>query len=134
MRVDCGRFNGAVTQQNLDNSEIDTAFDEPRGVAVSKAMERGPTDAGLSCGEREGTAERPSTDGPVAGLVGKQPAWVPVRRPELAQVLQNGLGQWDDPLFVTLADDPQQAIGAVDSRNLEGGCLSGTQAAGVDDG
>ena len=125
----CRRF-----EQDLDNCEIDAAFDQPGGVAVTKAMERGPADAGLVCGEGEGAAERPASDGPVAGLVGKKPPWVPVGGPELAQVLQNCLGQGDDPLFVTLADDPQQAIDAVDSRNLEGGCLSGTQAAGVDDG
>src|SRR5215510_12649723 len=29
MRVDCSRFNGAVTEQDPDNCEIDTAFDEP---------------------------------------------------------------------------------------------------------
>ena len=101
---------------------------------MSKAMERGPADAGLACGEGEGTAERPASDGPVAGLVGKKPPRVPVGCPELAQIVQNSLRQGDDPLFVTLADDPQQAIDAVDSRNLEGGCLSGTQAAGVDEG
>jgi hypothetical protein len=133
MRVDCGRFNGPVTEQNLDNCEIDAAFDQSGRVAVTKAMERGPADAGLVCGEGEGTAERPASDGPVAGLVRKKPPWVPVGGPELAQVLQNWLGQGDDPLFVTLADDPQLAIDAVDGRDLEGSSFTGTQATGVND-
>ena len=62
----CRRF-----EQDLDNCEIDAAFDQPGGVAVTKAMERGPADAGLVCGEGEGAAERPASDGPIAGLVGK---------------------------------------------------------------
>ena len=101
---------------------------------MAQTMECDAGDAGLACSEREGTAERPASDGPVAGLVGKKPPWVPVGGPELAQVLQNCLGQGDDPLFVTLADNPQQTIDAVDGRNLKPGSLAGTQAAGVDDG
>lgn len=115
-----------MTEQNLYNSEVDTAFDEPGGVAVPKAMECGPSDAGLACRNRQGAAERPASDRPIAGLVGKQPARVPVGLPERAQVVQNWLRQRDDPLFVALADNPQLTIDPVDGANLERGCLSGT--------
>ena len=110
----------------MHNSQVDTAFDEPGGVAVPKAMQRGPGDAGLVCRDREGTAERPAPDWPVAGLVWKKPARVLVGLPERAQVVQNWPGQRDDPLFVALADDPQLTIDPVDGPNLERGCLSGT--------
>ena len=83
----CRRF-----EQDLDNSEIDAAFDQPGRVAMAQTMECDAGDAGLVCGEGEGAAERPASDGPVAGLVGKKPPWVPVGGPELAQVLQNCLG------------------------------------------
>src|SRR5262249_3361575 len=134
MRVDCGRFNGAVTEQDLYNAENDVACDEPRGVAGAEAMERDAGDAGLACGDRDGTAERPASDRAVTGLVGKEPARVPVGRPEFTQVVENWLRQGDDPLFVTLADDPQPPIDAVHGRNLKPSAFSGTQAAGVDDG
>ena len=133
MRVDCGRFNGAVTEQNLHNCDIDTALDQPGCIAVAKAMERGAGDAGLARGEGEGTAERPAPDRAVAALVGKKPARVPVRRPELAQGIEDRPGQRDDPFFVALADDPQQTIDTVDGPNLEPSSLSGAQPAGVDD-
>ena len=54
--------------------------------------------------------------------------------PELAQVVQNCLGEQDDPLFVALAEDPQQTIDAVDGPDLERSSFTGTQAAGVDEG
>ena len=122
-----------MTEKNLDNSEIDTAFDQPGRVAVPEVMERNAGDAGLACGDHDGTAERPASDWPVAGLVGKEPTRVPVGRPEFAQVVQNWLWQGNDPLLVALADDPQQTIDAVDGRNLKPSSFSGTQAAGVDD-
>jgi hypothetical protein len=115
-----------MPEQNLYDSEVDTAFDEPGGVAVPKAMKRGPGDAGLTCCDREGTAERPASDRAVAGLVGKKPTRVLVGLPELAQVVQNWPGQRDDPLFVALADDPQLTIDPVDGADLERGCLSST--------
>lgn len=115
-----------MPEQDLYNSEVDTAFDEPRGEAVPKAMQRGPGDAGLACRDREGTAERPASDRATAGFVGKKPTRVLVGLPELAQVVQNWPRQRDDPLFVALADDPQLTIDPVDGPNLERGCLSGT--------
>jgi hypothetical protein len=126
VRVDGGRGDRAVTEQNLYNSEVDTAFDEPGRVTVPKAMQRGPGDAGLACRDREGTAERPTSDRAVAELVGKKPTRVPVGLPERAQLVQNWPRQQDDPLLVALADDPQLTVDPVDGPNLECGCLSGT--------
>jgi hypothetical protein len=57
-----------------------------------------------------------------------------VGRPELAQAFENRSGQRNDPLLVALADNPQLTVDPVDGANLERDCLSGTQAAGVDDG
>jgi len=54
--------------------------------------------------------------------------------PELAQAIQDWPGQRDDPLFVALAYDAQMTIDAVDGADLKRSSLSGTQAAGVDDG
>jgi hypothetical protein len=54
--------------------------------------------------------------------------------PELAQVVQNWPGQWDDPLFVALANDAQLTIDAVDGADLKSGSFSGPQTTGVNDG
>ena len=51
-----------MSEWDLHNSEVDTAFDEPGRVAVLKAMKRGPGDARLTCRDREGTAKRPASD------------------------------------------------------------------------
>jgi hypothetical protein len=134
MGVDCGGRNRAVTKEDLHNSEVDTAFNEPGRVAVSKAMWRDAGDASFTCRDREGTAERTPSDRPVAGFVGKEPSWVLMGLPELAQLVENWSGQRDDPLFVALADDAQLTIDTIDSANLKGGSFSGPQTAGVDDG
>src|SRR5262245_3165253 len=126
MRVDCGRRNRAMPEQNLYNSEVDAAFDEPGPVAVPKAMQRGPTDAGLACRDREGTAERAASNRAVADLGRKKPKRVLVGLPQLSHVVQNGPRQRDDPLVVALPDDPQLTIDPIDGPNLKRGCLSGT--------
>jgi hypothetical protein len=84
MGVNCGGRNRTVTEQDLHHSEIDIAFKKPGRVAVPKTMQRAAADAGLKCGNREGTAECTATDRPIAGFVGKNPTRVPVGRPELA--------------------------------------------------
>src|SRR5262249_60139635 len=71
MGVDCSGFNGAVTEKNLDNSEIDTAFDEPRGIAVAQTMKCNAGDADLACGNGAAAAQRPAPDRAVTGLVGE---------------------------------------------------------------
>jgi len=124
----------AVPEQDLHHSEIDIAFKKPGRVAVPETMQRCTGDAGLTRSEREGTTEGASTDRPVTGLVGEEPTRVPVGLPELAQLLQNWLGQRDDPLFVALADNTQVTIDAVDRWDLERGSFSGSQPAGVDEG
>jgi hypothetical protein len=35
MGVDCGSRNRAVTEEDLHNAEVDTAFNKPGGIAVS---------------------------------------------------------------------------------------------------
>src|SRR5262249_61888692 len=107
---DCSGFNGAVTEQDPDNSEIDTAFDEPRGIAVAQTMKCNAGDADLACGNGDAAAERPAPDRAVTGLVGKKPPRVPVGRPEFAQVVQHWLRQGGDALFVTLAECAEQEM------------------------
>src|SRR5215831_6640427 len=103
------------------------------GRSLCSLFPRPFRDAGLACGDGEGTGERPASDGAVAGPVGKKPARVLVGLPERPQVIENWPWQRDDPLFVALADDPQLTIDAVDGRDLEGSPFTGTQAAGSDE-
>jgi hypothetical protein len=122
-----------VTEKNLHDPEIDTAFNEPRGVAVAQATERDAGDASLACGDRDSPTECPASDRSVAGLVGKKPPGVLVGLPEFAQAIQDWVGQRDDALLVALADDPQVTIDAVNGPDLECSSFTGTQAAGVDE-
>src|SRR6516165_12100731 len=71
VRVDCGRFNGAVTEQDLDNSEIDAAFDQPSRIAVAQTMKRNAGDADLACGDGDAAASAPRPIGPSPAWLGK---------------------------------------------------------------
>jgi hypothetical protein len=133
MGVDGGCRNRAVSEQDLHQSEIDVAFEKPGRIAVPKTVQGAAGKAGLTCGDAKGPTECTATDRPGTGLIGKKPTPVPVCRPELAQVLQNRPGEWNDPLLVALADDPQLTVDAVDGTDLKRRRLSRPQAACVDD-
>src|SRR5215831_101516 len=72
VRVDCGGFNGGVTEQELDNSEIDAAFDQPGPVAVARTVVRYVGGADVAGVVGYAAAERPAFVRAVTGLLGKK--------------------------------------------------------------
>jgi hypothetical protein len=82
----------------------------------------------------EGADQDIGGDGAGSPAVGKQPATIAVilRLPHPPQALMDRLGHGNDPFFVALADDPQEAAGLVDGGDREIGGLADPQAAAVD--
>lgn len=134
MRIDGGGGDRVVAEQDLDDPDIDAAFDESGGIAMTESSRRNPADTDLPCGSREGASKRPTPDRPGAGLVREQPSWVTVDLPQPSQIFQDRLGQRHDALFVAFADDAQVRIGAVYGADLKSRCFRRPQPAGVNDG
>jgi len=134
MRVDGGGGDRVVAEQDLNDPDIDAAFDESGGIAMTKSSWRNPADTDLPCGSSEGASKRPTSDRPGAGLVREQPSWVTVDLPQPPQIFQDRLRQRHDALFVAFADDTQVKIGAVNGANLKCRCFRRPQPAGVNDG
>ena len=92
-------------------------------------------DAGRTGGRSgEGIRQHALVDRCVAAVVGEQPAAIAMAPPQVAQVVENRLWQWHQPLFVALTDDAQHLVGPVDSAYLQRDGLADAQTAGIHDG
>jgi hypothetical protein len=122
-----------VAEQDLHDPDIDAAFDEPGGIAMTESSRRNPADADLPCGSSEGASKRPTPDRPGASLVREQPSWVTVDLPQPSQIFKDRLRQRHNALFVAFADDVEVKIGTVNSADLKSRRFRRPQAAGVND-
>src|SRR5262249_55841036 len=95
MQVDSRRGDVDVPEQDLHHPCIETAFEQPRCVAVAQTVwADGACDAGGADTETEGAPERILADGPRALPVRAQPSFVTMHRPEAAQLCEHRLRQW----------------------------------------
>jgi hypothetical protein len=105
-----------------------------RLCADSRRRQHPALDAGGRDGGGEGIRQHALVDWCVAAVVGEQPAAIAMPPPQLAQVVENRLWQWHQPLFVALTNDAQHLIGPVDSAYLQRDDLADAQTAGIHDG
>jgi hypothetical protein len=131
MQVEGGRGKLAVTEQELDNSDINPVFEEPSRIGVSKTMERHRTNTGRLGDGRKSAVEGASSDRVVSGPIGKYPASVSVKLPKPPQTPEHRVRKWDDTLLIALADDCEEVFAAVNCRDLKTHRLTGSQAARI---
>ena len=106
--VDRGRGNLPVAEQNLHDPGVHAVLEQPRRIAVAQGVRCDPPrETGLARGLSKRAAQHLLADRMVAGAIGKEPARIAMDLPEPAQVLQDRLRQWREPLPVALADDAE---------------------------
>ena len=105
------------------------AYEWRRQCGVSRRWMPAASDSG-----GEGIRQHALVDRCVAAAVGEQPAAIAMAPPQVAQVVENRLWQWHQPLLVPLTDDAQHLVGPVDSAYLQRGGLADAQAACIHDG
>lgn len=135
MRVEGGRGDIDVAEQDLDDPRIDAALEKPRGIAMPERMRRDPSrDARRTSGGAEGAAQHLLVDRLGAEMIGKEPTGVAVCPPKAAQVVKNRLRQRHPPFLVAFTDDTQDQVGTVDRPDLQGRGFADAQAASIQDG
>lgn len=126
MQVESCRGNLAVPEQQLDNADINTVFEKPGRIGVSKTMKCHRTDAGCLGDGRKGPIEGAAPDRVISGPIGEQPARVFVTLPKSPQAPEHRVREWNQPLFVAFANDGEEVIAAVYCRNLKAYRLAGS--------
>jgi hypothetical protein len=135
MRVNGGRCDVDVAEQNLDHPDVDAILKEARRIAVPKRARSDPLcDACCAGGRTAGAFQHMLAGWFAARFTWKEPAAVPVGQPKAAQIIQNRLRQRRQPLLVAFANDAEQQTGTVYRCDLKGRSLGDAQAAGIDEG
>ncbi len=124
-----------MAEEDLDEADIDAALEQMGGEAVTEGV-------GSKMGVKAALLPRLVEGGAGGGLgqvgqrtlAGKEPPGAAVGLPDLAEHVQDGLGQGQDSFFVALADDAQPHLVGVDGRDGQGDALGNPQALGVDEG
>ena len=124
-----------MSQQNLDEANVHAPLEHVGGEAVAERMrpELG-VKAALAAGLVEGGAGGGIGQVRQQTPTGKEPLGAAVGLPEVAEHLQDGCGQRQDPFFVSLADDAEPHLRRVDGGDREDDRLVNPQAIGVDEG
>jgi hypothetical protein len=125
VRVGGGRCDADVPEQNLHDSGVDAAFQEPRGIAMPQRMRREALrDAGFAgrCPKR--APQCVAADWPVVAPVGAQPSRVAMHLPQAAQLVEDRLRQWHSTFLVALANDADHPIDAIDCGHFKGRSLA----------
>ena len=104
------------------------------GEAVAQRVrsEVGAKTAGIACPDERGTCGRIRQMGHQSPA-GKEPLPAVVGFPDLAEHLEDGFGQWENALFVSLADDAQHHLLGIDCGDAQRDRLGDAQAIGVDE-
>ena len=132
--VDLRGPQAGMPEQDLDNADVHPAQEQVAGEAVTQRVrqEIGAEAAGVarlserdSCGGiREMSCQSPA---------GEEPAAAAVDFPDLPQHLEDGIGQRENTLLVSLTDDVQNHLLGVDRREGKRDRLVDPQAIGVDE-
>ena len=124
-----------MAQQDLDEADIDAALEHVRGEAVAERVRP-------KIGIKAALVPRLGEGGAGGGIGqvgpqtprGKEPLGAVVGLPDLAEHVQDGLGQWQNPFLVALAEDAQAHLPGIDRRDGQDYGLGNPQAIGVDEG
>jgi hypothetical protein len=119
--IDGGGGDVRVTEQNLNDPGINAIFQQTGRITVAQDVRRHPLfDAGGGARVSEGEAQsrRVGWSGTVS--IEEQPTWVAVGQPKVTQIAQKRPRQRHKSLLVSLANDTQQHIGAVDRADFQG--------------
>lgn len=133
MGIDGGGGDIGMTEQDLDDADIDAVLDQPRRIAMPQCVGRQPSWVRQRHrdGGSKGAAEHASMDRCVPGMVGEKPAAVAVGPPKAGQLIEERPWQWYQPLFVSLADHAQHLVRAVDVADLEPDRFADTQTTAI---
>src|SRR6516225_1983567 len=132
--IDLGGSQARMPEQDLDDANVHAALEHVRGEAVAQRVrsEVGAKTAGIACLDERGACGRIRQMGH-RSPAGKEPLPAAVGFPDLAEHLENGFGQWEDALFVSLADDAQHSPPGVDCGDGRRDRLVHAQAICVDE-
>jgi hypothetical protein len=132
--VDLGGTQTRVSEQDLDDADIDAPLEHVRGKAVTqrvrseiRAEATGVTRLG-ECGPRGCIGEMGRRS-----PAGKKPSLAAVGFPDLAEHLEDRFGQRENPLLIPLADDVQNHLPGVDRGDGERNRLGNAQAVSVNE-
>ena len=120
-----------MSEQDLDDADVDAALEQVRGEAVAERVRS-------KMGIKAALIPRLEEGGTCRGIgqvapAGKEPSGAAVRLPDLAEHLQDGFGQRQDPFLVTLADDAEPHLLGIDRRVGQDDRLGNPQAIGIDE-
>ena len=130
MEVDDGGLDGGVSEELLDEVEVDALVEEVGCEGVAQATRGcGDTDSGVGAGVLEGLLDGSGGDGPVVVLGGKEPVLGSVFRPVLPEDGQGAFGQQGVTVFASfaLADADEHSV-AVDVGHFEVSGFVGSEA------
>ena len=131
--VDFGGSQARVSEQDLDDADIDAALEHVRGKAVTQRVrsEIGAEATGVTrlgeCGPRGCIGEMGRRS-----PAGKEPPLAAVGFPDLTEHLEDRFGQRENSFLISLADDVQNHLPGVDCGDGERHRLGNAQAIGVD--
>src|SRR3954452_24058624 len=115
VRVDLGRSQARMPEQDLDDADVHAPLEHVRGEAVTQRV-------GPEIGVEAAGVSRLDERGPCGGIgqmgrqspAGKEPAPAAVGLPDLAEHLEDRFGQGENTLLVPLADDAENHLLRVD--------------------
>ena len=120
-----------VTEQYLHNPRLDVLLHKSGRVAVPQTVRRRPFDLGPLGNIPERVAERGTAKRTGIVAIGKQPQWIAVYSPHVAQALDDRPWQRDKTFIVALPDHFQKLIGRVDRGHWQGRGFAHPQSARV---
>ena len=132
--VDLGGSQTRVSEQDLDDADIDAPLEHVRGKAVTQRVrsEIRVEATGVTrldeCGPRGCIGEMGRRS-----PAGKEPPPAAVGFPDLTEHLEDRFGQRENPLLISLADDVQNHLPGVDCGDGERHRLGNAQAIRVDE-
>ena len=123
-----------MPQQDLNDPDVYAPLEHVSGEAMTQRVrsEIGVEAAGVPCLGKcrpRGCIRQVGRQSPT----GKEPALAAVGFPDLAEHLEDGIGEGKNTLLVLLADDPQCHLLRVDRGDRQGDRLGDPQAIGIDE-
>jgi len=123
-----------MPEQDLDDPDVHAPLEHVRGEAVTQRvwLEIGGEATGIAGLDERGPRGRIGEVGRQSPT-GKEPPLAAVGFPDLAEHLEDGIGEGKNTLLVSLADDPQYHLLRVDRGDRQGDRLGDPQAIGIDE-
>ena len=133
--VDLRGSQARMAEQDLDDPDVHAPLEHVRGEAVTQRVrpEIGVKAAGVPRLDERGPCGRIGQVGRQSPA-GKEPPPAAVGFPDLAEHLEDRLGERENTLLVSLADDAQNHLLRVDRGDGQRDRLGDPQAIGVDEG